>query len=783
MDGLDFPVKITRDRYNVPHIDAESDHDAFFAMGFLHSQDRMWQMEYKRRLGQGRLSEFLGVGALDIDKLMRTLGLYRAAKSVVESLDERSLAALNAYVDGVNAGIEEQKILPVEYYLLGVTPEVWTPADSILQIKLMAFNLGATFGDDITYDLLMKELGVRKASMLFSDYPDNALTVTKVSNRIEDLIRERLLAINSTLEDKYNLGGIGLGSNGWVVSGKHTRSKKPILANDPHLTTEIPSVWYLAEINGHEINVMGATIPGLPFVVLGHNKNIAWGGTNLYADVQDIFIEKQNPYEEHKYLVEGEWQSMTINEEWIKIKSNFPSFLNEKIPPIKWLARSTRHGPLISDVIGNVNQPLALSWTALESGDQSFEGFLKINYASDWHSFKNALTNYSAPALNFIYADREGNIGYIAGGKIPVRNSGDGSLPVPGWDSNYDWHDYISIESLPQEFNPPSGIIITANNKVHDDEYPFHISSRWEPPYRAQRINEVILSSLDENKSLNVQQLVDIQGDVVSLQARKMISLLGNIKPKTYKQEEALYKIKHWDGSLDMDSEVATIYQSWLRNFYRLLLADDLKGELLYQERSNRLQRFLEKLQPLFIQKIFNEKKYPDYQEWCDNTLTYNKVESCHDLARQAFDEMFHELGRLPGDNLEWGNVHHTHYSHPVFSNIKILNNIFDREIESGGDGYSINVATWQYSLDKGYQQITSASYRQVIDLNDWNESRFIINTGQSANILSEHYDDYIGRHRDVELLPMLFNSEFDQGINSKLMLQPFAKGSIKESI
>lgn len=772
VEGLDSQVKIIRDEHAVPHIFADTDHDAFFAMGYLHAQDRLWQMEYKRRLGQGRLSEILGSNGLRTDQFMKTLGLYRVAKLALQSLDDTALQSLMAYVNGVNAWLQEAHTLPVEFYILDFRPEYWQPEDSLLQIKLMALNLGSNYSQELIFDLLIKELGLTKAAELMPNYPSQAVTVTQATGMTDEVLLQGLLALNDQLQRKFHLGGEGLGTNGWVVSGRFTQSGKPLLANDPHLATQMPSAWYLAEIQGDRLHVTGATLPGLPYVVLGHNESIAWGGTSLGADVQDLYLERTNPLDENQYEIEGRWVEMDIDEEWIYVKPGFPRFLTDPIPPLKWQVRRTHHGPLISDAIGRLKRPLALRWTALDMRDKSFQSFLNINYAQDWFTFKLALKDYVAPALNFIYADAQGNIAYIAGGKIPIRQQGDGRLPVPGWQSIYDWHSYIPLKALPQSLNPESGYIVSANNKNHSTDYPYLISHSWSPPYRAERITEAIEAHIQAGRKLVVQDFIELQGDYKSLQAKQLLVFLLQLTSQSSKQKNAIDHLKRWDGVMSEDSVAAAIYQSWLRHFNRLLLHDDLRGDLLHIERGNLLQSFAEQLHPLFINQAINQALDHNKHNWCDRINT-TQQETCEILALTALDKAIDELERLVGDNWQWGSIHKTHYPHPVFTHVQLLDSIFDRKIRSGGDSYSVNVAGWVFSQDKGYQQFISPSYRQVIDLSKWNHSGFINNTGQSGNVLSEHYDDYILRHKQLVLLPMHFGVKQGLGKESILLLQP----------
>ncbi|WP_179957670.1 penicillin acylase family protein [Exilibacterium tricleocarpae] len=772
LHGLASSVEIYRDVHAVPHIRAATDRDAFFAIGYLHAQDRMWQMEYQRRLGQGRLSEVLGSDSLRSDQFMRTLGLYRAAQTALSALDGDTRRTLQAYADGVNAWINRGRRLPIEYHILGFEPEPWLPEDSLLQIKLMARNLEFNYAQELQFDMLVNEVGLAKAADLMPGYPSGAVTVTRAAEPVDATVSEQLLAYHELQQRRYGLGVTGLGSNGWVVAGALTDHGKPLLANDPHLATDIPSVWYLAEIQGDRLHVSGATYPGLPFVILGHNDAIAWGGTALGADVQDLYMERVNPQNEDEYEVDGQWVPMVIEQEWIRVKSEFPSLLTDPVPPLQWEVRKTRHGPLISDVIGRVDRPLALRWTALDAQDNTYRSFLQLNYAQNWQEFKAALEDYLAPTLNFLYADRQGNIAYIAAGKIPIRRQGDGRLPVPGWQFTHDWDTYIPLTALPQSFNPPSGYIVSANNKNHAADYPYLISNSWAPPYRAERISRLIEGRIQGDGKLSVADFVEIQGDFKSLQAEQLMRFLSRVAPTTPQQKSALEFLKGWDGTMSEASAEAALYQAWFRHFNRSVLNDDLRGDLLHPDRLDRLLNFAESLNPVLINELVSQKQTASMHNWCDHIHT-ERVETCEVMALEALDKAVDDVISLTQGRKKWGDIHKTYYRHRGFGEVQLLDHLFDREIANGGDGYSVNVGGWTYSKDKGYQQLLGPSYRQVIDLHDWNQSLFINSTGQSGNIFSEHYDDNISRNKQMTLLTMNFGAEATAPGASVLVLEP----------
>jgi len=768
--ALQFPVQVVRDAAGVPHLHARTDRDAFVAMGYVHAQDRLWQMEMQRRTAQGRLSEVLGSKALRTDQLMRTLGLARSASAALTHLNAAARDSLAAYAEGVNAWLREDRVLPLEFTLLDFAPEPWRSEDSLALLKLMALSLGGNFREELELDMLVRELGPRLASELHPSGVWGEIDSIRTVSVIEARFGRELIGLADDLERRLQLGGKGAGSNAWVVSGAHTVSGLPLLANDPHLATQIPSVWYLAELHGRDLHATGATLPGLPCVIFGHNRQVAWGGASMQADVQDLYVERVHPRDDQQYEYAGRWRDMQIIEERIGVRPEFPSFLRSPSAPLTWRVRSTLHGPLLSDVIEIAQFPVALRWTALDEDDTSYQALLGLNYAATWQAFAEALAQHVAPALNFVYADRAGNIGLLAAGRIPRRRAADGRLPVPGWNDQYEWQGAIAYQALPREFNPASGVLVTANNKNHPDDYPFLVSTSWAPPYRAQRIAEVIGEAVARGHKLEFADFAKLQGDVQDTQSREQTPFLASLQPQSSRQREALAVLAAWDGNSGADAVGASIYHTWLRHFQRVLIEDELRGELLFAGRSDALQSLLDSPNPAFLKQVSEGR----LQHWCDDSRTAQRREDCASSALRALDSALDELGRLADPRLsgwDWGTLHHTKWSHSVFADVPLLDLLFNRVRASGGDEYTVNVAPATFSKSKGYEQFFGATYRQVIDVADWNRSGFITNTGQSGNVLSRHYDDLIARHVRLVLLPMRFDAR--STAEPALWLQP----------
>jgi penicillin amidase len=724
--GLGAAVEVVRDRYGIPYIYGRTDHDAFFALGYVHAQDRLWQMEMQRRIGAGRLAEVLGDAALETDQFLRTLGVYRAAEASWPALSPEAQAALRAYADGVNAFLAEGHPLPPEFVVLGFKPEPWQPADSLVWAKMMSWNLGDTYGDDLLRGQMIAALGPERAAQLMPGYPAGAPIILPPDAMTSDLLR-----VNRIINETLGLGDKSNGSNNWVVSGARTASGKPLLANDPHLGAQIPAIWYLAGLHGDKLHAVGATLPGLPAVVIGHNDEIAWGVTNLGPDVQDLFIEKINPANPAQYDANGEWADLQVVPEEIKVKG--------EEQPIAWAARATRHGPLISDVTDERGHALALRWPALDPGDTTMDAFLAVNYARNWDDFTAALRGYIGPSQNFVFADRAGNIGYYGPGHIPVRAKGDGTTPVPGWTDEYAWTGWIPFEQLPHAYNPADGYVVTANNRVVPDDYPYFITTDWAPPYRAERITQLLTAQ----SGLTPADYGAIQADQKSAQAQELLPFLLTVAPETPEQTQALEMLKAWDGIISPDSGAAAIYEAWYAQIYKALLGDDLGGDMGDEVTTAH--------NPTLLASILQG----DQGAWCDDVLTPG-ADDCAATAQVALDKALKDLTERMGKDMakwRWGDIHRTQFPHNPFSQVAFLKPLFHRSIETGGDAFTVNPSP--FKLANPYDSQHLPSYREIIDLADFGTARFIQTTGQSGNPLSKHYDDLMPLWRAVEYVPM----------------------------
>ncbi|MFQ6016038.1 MAG: penicillin acylase family protein [Anaerolineae bacterium] len=758
--GLKSQVEIHRDGWGIPHIYADNIEDLYFAQGYVHAQDRLWQMEFTRRVGHGTLSEVLGEVTLETDRFLRTIGLSRAAQAHLADLDEETLLRLQAYANGVNAFIDSHKgNLPLEFTILGFQPAHWQPLDSMVYAKLMAWLLGDNWEAELLRARLVKALGEEKAAALAPPYPAGgpfiippeakeyaatgswpwAVTEPTIPPEVDGYasLGEPSLSAYIHLEELLGLNGTLLGSNSWVVDGTKSVTGLPLLANDPHLSIQNPSIWYENHLVGGGLNVVGVSFPGSPGVIIGHNDHIAWGLTNLGPDVQDLYMEKINPDNPHQYQFKGKWEDMTLVKEVIEVKGRSQPEVLE--------VRLTRHGPIINDVVEGLEQPLAFRWTALESGT-ILRAIGLLNRAANWQDFREALRYFDVPAQNVVYADVEGNIGYQAPGLIPIRAKELGLVPAPGWTGEYEWTGYIPFEELPFVFNPPTHHIVTANNKIVPDSYPYFISYEWAAPYRAQRIVDLLISK----DKLSIEDFQQIQADTLSIPAQKFMPHILRLQPEGILQERAMEQLRGWDLRNEADSAGAALFEVMYLKLVENTFADELGEELFegYLEASTAHHMALERLM-----------EEPD-NPWFDDINTAEK-ETRDDILKKSFVEAIDFLGRRFGDvphEWTWGRLHTSTFDHPLGS-VKPLDKIFNSgPVPSRGSGFTVNASAFSY--EEPFATAVLVSYRQIVDLDDWGKSVAMHTTGQSGQPFHRHFRDMLVAWQVVEYHPMYFDKE-----------------------
>jgi len=731
--GLDAPIEILRDRYGIPHIFAKSMADASFGLGYAHAQDRLWQMEMNRRIAAGRLAEVLGPAALPTDRFLRTLGIRRAAEANLRGFDPGTRKLLEAYAAGVNAFLAGDPVLPIEFWLTGTRPEPWTPADSVGWSKMMAWNLGRNWKNELLRMQLAKTLPLDRIQQFVAPYPgEKPPEIVDLKALYGSLAREAVQLA------KFAPDNAGLGSNNWVVSGARSASGKPLLANDPHLDFGAPSVWYFAQLSAPGLDAIGATLPGVPGIVLGRNERIAWGFTNTGPDVQDLYIEKLD--NAGGYLAPDGPRRFETFDETIKVKGGDPETLHVRV---------SRHGPVISDVLKPAQEAsprgyvLALAWTALAPDDRTVQGALRLERAHDWPSFLAAARDFHAPQQNMVYADVDGNIGFIAAGRVPVRKPGNdlqGQAPAPGWLAKYDWDGYIPFDELPQSYNPADGVIVTANQKITPPGYPHYLTSEWHPPYRAERIRE-LLAAVPRH---TVPSFARIQGDVVSLAMRQLLPRLLATRPRSEEARAALALLAKWDGTMAADRPEPLIAWAWWRELARAVYADEL-GAAFHANWAPRA---------VFISDVL----FGGAAQWCDDVRT-PAVESCDQALAQSLEAALADLRKRYGDNpsaWRWGDAHAAIFEHRPFGRQPLLARFFDFRVPTPGDTYTVNAGRNNFYDDaQPFANRHGPSLRAIYDLSDPERSLYILPGGESGNVLSDNYDAFTRAWARGEYIPM----------------------------
>lgn len=710
LPGLAQAVTVTRDAHGVPHIKAGNERDAYVALGYVHAQDRFWQMEMNRRAGAGRLSQVLGPATLETDKFMRTLGLYRLAEASLGYLSPEVRAALTAYAEGVNSWMRGRRgALPPEFVLLRYEPDPWTPADSLVWARLMGLQLAGNWRDELLRQRVLAKLPADRTAMLWAPYPAGAPTTVTLA---EGALDSMLAAIPDLLMPR-------LASNVWAVAGAHTASGKPVLANDPHLGFGAPILWYLATVEAPGLYVSGATVPGVPFHLLGHNRRIAWGITTTHGDLMDLFVEKQA---DGGYLRPDGAVPFLSRDEVIPVKGE---------DPVPLTVRATVHGPIISDLLGERAQGmlLALASATLQPDDRTAQAFYRLNRAQDWDGFTAALGDFHSPQQNFAYADTAGHVGFLVPGRVPVRRSGDGLTPNPGWTGERDWTGWIPYDALPRLFDPPQGRIVNANNKVVPDDYPHLIAATWPEPHRAERILAVLRGATHDPAAAGALQL-----DTLSPVAQRFKPLLDGLEASSGPAAAALDRLRTWDGVMSRDRPEPLIFEAWLQHLQRTLLEDEL-GPLA---RSFTLAR------PLFL-----DVALADQGDWCDDQRT-PAIETCRQIAGQALETAVQALGERYGGDMagwRWGDAHQAVFENQTLRHLPLLGWLTTLRIPTGGGDFTVNRGT--FSPGEGFTHTHGAGLRAVYDLANLDDSRFVLATGQSGNPLSRHYGDQLEAWRD----------------------------------
>lgn len=714
-------VEIIRDARGVPHIFASHELDAWYALGFVHAQDRLVQMEVTRRAARGRLSEVMGRATLNLDRMMRGFDLAGGAARSLAVLSDNARAVLDAYAAGVNAQVATRGFaLPPEFLAAGA-PAPWTAEDSLLWAQLMAFQLTGNWRQELTRTRIAGRLPSELAAEYWPEWPaDAATTLAALGDLGAGLDLRRVAAALPEI-------GPDRASNEWVITGARSVTGKPFLVNDPHLGLNAPGTWYLARIVLPDRSYVGATAPGTPGVILGHNGRIAWGFTTTMADAADLFIEEIDPDDPARYRAGDGWEPFETRRETIAIRGE---------PPETITLRATRNGLVISDLIGGFageggRRVLALALAQRGGPDRTADALFGLNRAGNWQEFLAAIAHWQAPVQNVVYADVDGNIGFVVVGALPRRRAGDGWLPRPGWIDANRWDGLVPAASMPQRFNPPSGRIANANNRVTAPDSDVFIARDWDAPYRNRRIIEMI----DARPRHDRASMETMLADPVSIFARELAPALRGLTPDDPRARQALALLTVWDGVVRRDRVEPLIFHTWMRQMALDLLANRLgaEGAELLREMPAMLRAALE-----------------GRSAWCGDPA------ACRTLVGSALTRALETLAARFGPDMaqwRWGDAHVARFANPLYQRVPVLRDWFGFRVPTDGDYYTVNRgATPIGNAANPFEHVHGAGYRAVYDLADLNRSVFIVTPGQSGHPLSRHWGDLAqdwadGRH------------------------------------
>lgn len=730
ISGLQQPVTVSRDAYGVPTIEAQNEHDLMVATGFVHAQDRLWQMDLERRAGEGRLSELFGRATLPFDRMFRIVGIRRSAEAIAGAIDVGSLERLQWYADGVNDFIADaQGRLPAEFDLLNYRPEPWTPLHSIMIGRLMAWELNLSWWTDVTYGMIAERVGLMAALEIMPGFPaDVPPTVPSGDWRSYASLGREYMHTAREYGAAFASSSISGGSNAWVIAPSRSASGAVLLANDTHLRLESPSRWYEMHMRAPGFDVRGVSIAGVPAVVAGRNSRIAWGLTNVMADDADFYAEWLDSLSGTTYLYDGHWRPVRFINEEITVRGDSVRALT---------IRLTHHGPLISDIATPEHRArpayaVSMRWTGNEIDDQ-FGAFVRINKARNWKEFAAGVREFAVPGQNFVYGDSDGTIGYWCGAKIPIRPGRSSLLPLPGWDPAVEWRGYVPFAKLPHRLNPPEGFIATANNKIVDNAYPYHISDLWEPASRIQRLYAVLGRKGDV---FSVQDFEWLQNDTYSYFARDIVPYIMNACGDSAASfpggERVLDYFRNWNFQFSRDDLATTIFQEFLVRLLRNTFGDEMGDDLLHDWMT------LSNIPLRVTAQLLREGSSP----WFDD-ITTPGPETRDDIIRKSLREAVGGLERRLGADTRkwrWGDLHTVELRHP-FGRMKPLDRIFNVGPFPAGGGPTALVSC-EYSLNEPFAVTVGPSFRQIFDFSGDGAIRSVLPSGQSGQAFHRHYDD-----------------------------------------
>ena len=751
--GLAGTATVHRDAYGVPHIYADTPHDLFFAQGYVHAQDRFWQMEFWRHVGLGRLSEMLGEDLVASDTFIRTIGWNRIAARTLahyEAEEPEVMAILEAYSDGVNAYLAEHRgdlslnltILERVYEPWEIEP--WEPLHTLAWGVVMADDLSGNWRDELRRAALIEAVGEDLTKMLLPLYPEDRPVIapsgadgdaqpapdpsagagSELAGGI-DWARVSANLVGQVPPHGWAFGsGSGIGSNSWVIGGALTDTGRPLLANDPHLGVQMPSIWYEVALHAPGWDVAGFSFAGTPGVVIGHNERVAWGVTNGAVDVQDLFIERINPDDPRQYAFEGEWRDVDVIEETIRVNGGEAVTLE---------VLETHHGPIITNLRDDLDVPVAFQWTAAKRPSTLLKSILLLNQAADYRAFRDAIRYWDTPAQNMVYADVAGNIAYGLPGAIPVRRNGDGLVPVPGWTGAYEWVGWVPFEAMPARFNPPEGFVVTANNAAVDASFPYLLELQWSDGDRAQRLVDLI-ETLREEGAISSEDVAATQLDSYSLLFESYRPVLTALRSDDPALQEALAVLRAWDGQMRRESTGAALWGLFFMHLQEATLADELGDEAGTYLSNRGAPRVL----------FHRLAGAPDSPLWDDATTP--QQETRDDILLRALANTLDWFGANVGGALQtwqWGDVHTaTFVSNPLGQSgigpVEAAVNLGPFPVD--GDSSAVNANGWDF--DEPAAVTGHVSMRMIIDVGDFGRSQAVHSTGQSGHPFHPHYGD-----------------------------------------
>ncbi len=732
--GLRKPVEVLRDEWGVAHIYAETTEDLFFTQGFVAAQDRLWQMEMWRRTGEGKLAEILGASALERDKFARLMRYRGDMQKEWQSYAPDAKPIIEAFVGGVNAFIETSRDrLPIEFQLTGVKPELWTP--EVCLTRMAGYVMTRNASSEVLRAQVVKLVGAQKAEELLETEPFKKIEIPEGLNL--DGIDNKILALANAAT--RNLSFDNDGSNNWVVSGQLSHTGKPLLANDPHRAIALPSLRYLVHLVGPGWNVIGAGEPALPGIAAGHNERVGFGFTIVGIDQQDLYVEETNPQNPNEYRYNGKWEKMEVEREAIRVKGK----AEPEIVELKF----TRHGPVIHED-QKLHRAYALRWVGTEPGSAGYLASLSLNRARNWKEFLAALERWNVPSENLVYADVDGNIGWQAAGLTPVRRNYSGLLPVPG-NGQYEWRGFLPLDKLPRSFNPTRQFIATANHNILPKGYKQELGYEWSAPYRFRRIEEV----LRRGKDFTVADFERLQHDEFSVTAREIVPLLRMVKEPSLR--EAIEVLSQWDFVLAKDSPAAAIYEAWLPK-----LSAAVAHHLIPAEAKSLVG------QRLSITRLIAILKGADAAAKASSSFQR------HTLMASSLSAALSELGKQFSADMKkwrWGDLHVAEFKHLLARDVA-TRTVFDlASVERGGDGNTVNA-----TAGGSFKQTHGASFREILDVSNWDNSVVINVPGQSGQPQSPHYGDLLKRWAAGEYFPMLFSrAQIEKYTKNRLILEP----------